>query len=237
MTVLLMLIACVADVLDGALARLMRGESEFGSHFDSLSDAVTFGVAPSVIVLKTLSLPPEHPLAFVLTASALVYSICGVLRLVRFNVLSMRPKTEEEMLANKKHFTGLPIPAAAIATISANLFLSVASEEGWFVLSQEWQAGIMCGVLVVIGYFMVSRWKFPSVKTLHFRVPSFQLCFIAVLTSLFLLYGILYHFEVVFFALSWIYIVIAWIIAIIRVIAGKRSKTLADFEPDSEDGE
>ena len=53
---ILLIVAAIADLLDGALARLFKAESEFGFVFDSLADAISFGVAPSVLLLKTLSL-------------------------------------------------------------------------------------------------------------------------------------------------------------------------------------
>ena len=55
-SVILILLAAFADLLDGAIARVIRAESEFGFVFDSLADAVSFGVAPSVLLLKSLSL-------------------------------------------------------------------------------------------------------------------------------------------------------------------------------------
>jgi len=86
----------------------------------------------------------------------------------------------------------------------------------------------------VLGYFMVSRWKFPSLKTLHFQVPSFQLVFITVVLSVLVLFGTLYHFPFVFVAIPWIYLIVAILLSLIRLIAGKKSKTLEDFEPEEE---
>ena len=54
------------------------------------------------------------------------------------------------------------------------------------------------------------------------------------LIAVFIFYGILHHFPIVFAAISWGYIIIAWILSIIRVITGRKSKTLEDFEPDPE---
>src|SRR5579862_4673890 len=85
-SVLLLLVAAFADLLDGAIARAFRAESEFGVIFDSLADAISFGVAPSVLLLKTLSLEPGTGLSFLAVLGAMLYSICGILRLVRFNV-------------------------------------------------------------------------------------------------------------------------------------------------------
>src|ERR1700731_1505819 len=73
LTTTILILAAFADLLDGLLARVMKAESEFGGFFDSMADAITFGVAPSVIILKTLSIPPGTELSYLLTTAALVY--------------------------------------------------------------------------------------------------------------------------------------------------------------------
>lgn len=234
----ILLLAALADLLDGAIARAIKAESEFGGFFDSLADAITFGVAPSVIVLKTLSLEPGTELSYIVTASAMIFSVCGVLRLVRFSVMSLHPPVEDkELQASKKHFTGLPIPAAAAAVVSGNIFLVSSEFKQLIAIDEETRAWIMATIFVIIGYFMISRWKFPSLKTLHVRVASFQIVFLTVLSAVLIFYGILHHFALVFAAISWTYVIIAWILSIIRLISGKRSQTLADFEPEPDDPE
>jgi CDP-diacylglycerol--serine O-phosphatidyltransferase len=84
---------------------------------------------------------------------------------------------------------------------------------------------------VILGFLMVSRWKFPSLKTLHFRVPSFQLVLMTVILAIFVLYGILHFFPIMLFGLTWGYILLGSLLSVIRMIAGKKSKTLEDFEP------
>jgi len=82
---------------------------------------------------------------------------------------------------------------------------------------------------------MVCRLKFPSLKVLHVRVPSFHLAFLTVVGALAFLYGILYFFPFVLAGISWAYILVALVLSTIRFIAGKKSKTLEDFEPEPED--
>lgn len=235
---ILLLIAALADVLDGAVARMLKVESEFGAQFDSLSDSVTFGVAPPLLILKSLTGEDiGRLLTFFVIIAAMIYTLCGVLRLVRYNIKSKEVKengSAAAKLKEQKHFTGLPIPAAAAAAVSAALFLVSPDLQGWVVMSARTRAVILIGVLVVIGYFMVSRWKFPSAKALHFRVPSFYLVFITGVIAVLLLYGILDFFAEAFFIASWLYLIVAWSLSIARLIAGKRSKTLEDFEPDPE---
>lgn len=233
---LLLLLASLADLLDGAIARVFHAESEFGFMFDSLADAVSFGVAPSVLLLKNLSLEQGTGFSFFAVIGAMLYSLCGILRLVRFNVRVTEAKGNADMLAaQKKHFTGLPIPAAALAAVSANLLFASPFGEKYLLISEEWKAIILVGIMVVLGYFMVSRWKFPSLKMLHFRVPSFHLVFFTVLIAIFVLYGIFYFFAIILATITWGYIVLGWILSLIRLIAGKKSKTLEDFEPDQEE--
>ncbi|MGC1878092.1 MAG: phosphatidylcholine/phosphatidylserine synthase [Rhabdochlamydiaceae bacterium] len=232
----LLLVAAFADLLDGAIARAIGAESEFGVIFDSLADAVSFGVAPSVLLLKALSLEPGTGLSFYAMLGCMLYSICGVLRLVRFNVKTGAAKGDAEAIAaQKKHFTGLPIPASALAAVSANLLLSSPFIEKFFDLSHETKAILLSTIMIILGYFMVSRWKFPSSKALHFRVPSFQLVFLTVILAVFVIYGVLYFLPVMLAVVTWGYILLAWILSLIRLIAGKKSKTLEDFEPEQED--
>lgn len=234
----LLLLAAFADVLDGAVARIIRAESEFGFMFDSLADAVSFGIAPSVLFLKNLSLEQGTGLSFFAVTGAMLFSICGVLRLVRFNVKANEVKgNAAAQAAYKKHFTGLPIPQAAMSAVAMNLFFSSSWATTWFPMSESTQAIILTCTMILLGYLMISRWKFPSVKALEFRVPSFQLVFVTVLLAIFVLYGVLYYFPLALLVACWGYIVLSLVLSIIRLIAGKKSKTLVDFEPEEEEEE
>jgi len=237
LTTLVLILAAFADLLDGAIARAMKAESDFGGLFDSMADAITFGVAPSVIVLKSLSIEPGTELSFLLTTAAIVYSVCGVLRLVRFNLLKQASEENSELKeAHNKNFTGLPIPAAAAAAISGNFFLASDELNSVLNLSHEARAWILFFQMILLGYLMISRWKFPSFKALQIRVKSFQQVFLTVVFTVFLIfYGIMQHFSVVFVIFSWGYIIVAFFLSLIRVISGRKSKTLEDFEPAPDD--
>ncbi|MBA3816195.1 MAG: CDP-alcohol phosphatidyltransferase family protein [Parachlamydiaceae bacterium] len=232
----ILLLAAFADLLDGAVARAMKAQSDFGGLFDSMTDAVTFGVGPSVIVLKSIPLASGTELSFLLTTAAMVFSVCGVLRLVRFNLMAQKAKADPNLEdANNKNFTGMPIPAGAAAAVSANLFLISPEFRYFFTISETSRALIMIFAMIVLGYFMISRWKFPSLKNLHIRVASFQVVFVTVVTAALLFYGLLHHFAVVFFCCSWAYLGIAGVLSLIRLISGRKSKTLEDFEPDHDE--
>jgi CDP-diacylglycerol--serine O-phosphatidyltransferase len=232
----LLLVAAVADFMDGALARALRAESEFGVVFDSMADAISFGVAPSVLLLKTLSLEQGTLLSFFAATGCMVYSLSGILRLVRFNVKGAEAKGNVELMASqKKHFTGLPIPAAAGAAVSANLLLLSPLVQKWFPIDQANRSIALTIVMIVVGYLMVCRLKFPSLKVLHFRIPSFHLAFLTVMVAVLFLYGILYFFSIILAVIAWLYVGVALVLSLIRLIAGKKSKTLQEFEPEPDD--
>lgn len=232
----ILLLAAFADLLDGAIARAIKAESDFGGIFDSLADAISFGVAPSVIILKSLSVLPGTKLSFLVSTAAIIFSLCGVLRLVRFNVNALAAKSNADLArAQKKHFTGLPIPAAAAAAVSLNLFLFSENFRTVVDLSITTETWILSLALILLGYCMISRWKFPSIKTLEIRVASFRVVFFTVLAAVLIFYGILHYFSLVFMVLSWSYVVIAWTLAVIRLLAGRKSKTLEEFEPEPDE--
>lgn len=232
----LLLIAAVADLLDGAVARIVRAESEFGFVFDTLADTVSFGVAPSVLMLKALGLEQGDILSFFAATGAMVYSLCGVLRLVRFNVKAVEARGDQDLeIDRKKNFIGLPIPAAAGCATSLNLLFLSPLFQRWIVFSQMDRAIFLSSVMIFLGYLMVSPLKFPSLKMLRFKIPSFQLAFFAVVIAVFILYGMLYFFAEIFVILAWFYVLLSLTLSLIRFIMGKKSKTLEDFDPEPED--
>lgn len=232
----ILLLSALADLMDGAVARALKAESPFGGLFDSLADAITFGVCPSLIVLKSLSLESGTEFSFLLTTAAMVYTMSGVLRLVRFNVMSQEAKSDPMLEeSGKKNFTGLPIPAAAAAIVSLNLFLVSDELKSLISLSEKARGWILFIALCSIGYCMVSRWKFPSAKSLHIKVSSFRMVFLTVVLAVIIFYGVLNHFPVTFLVISWGYILVAMTLSLIRIIAFRRSKSLEEFEPEADD--
>ena len=233
---LLLILAAIADVLDGAVARIVKAESDFGVMFDSLSDAVTFGVAPSILFLR--SVPLEHGSwpSFYAVIGAMLYTISGALRLARHNVHAMKGKSDKVAAeVAKKNFIGLPIPAAAGCAISALLFLYAPTTGEWFTTTDFQKIMILSSVMLFLGYMMVCKWKFLSLKRLRIRVSSISLLFSTVIVAIFVLWGLLYRFSLVLLVISWGYLLLGCILTIVRLIAGRKSKTLADFEPESDE--
>lgn len=104
---LLVFLAMVFDMLDGRAARWAKQTSEFGAELDSLCDAISFGVAPAVMLIKfTAEMQPPMLVARLLWMIAVLFVVCAILRLARFNVETDEEDTHED-------FSGLPSPAAA----------------------------------------------------------------------------------------------------------------------------
>ncbi len=216
---LVLLLACLADVLDGALARAIKAESEFGLIFDSLADAISFGVAPSVLLLKSLALEQGTVLSFFALAAAMLYTVCGVLRLGRFNVRAKHVKSED-----KRVFLGLPIPAAAMAVVAPNLFLNSPLMEKLFPASELCHTLILSSIAIVVAYLMVSRIKFPSQKAIHLQRPfsAFRYLFLGSLLAITIFYGLFYYLAIFLLIVSWGYVGTSLSLALGRAFAKKK---------------
>ncbi len=235
----ILLFAALFDILDGVVARAMNVESAFGGFFDSMSDAITFGVAPAVIVVKGLSPVSGTFFSYLVIAAAMAYSVSGAFRLVRYSVTSNQIQGDVQKMADfKSHFTGLPIPAAALCSTSMILSLQGGLQgEGFHYLSLEQKCVVASIGLFILGYFMASRWKFPSLKALHFRVRSYEaVALLAVMTPL-LIYGTLNYFTFVLTVVSWGYFTISFILSLTRLMLGRRVALLDEFQIDDEDSE
>lgn len=158
LAVYLILLAAVLDSMDGRIARLMKGTSKFGAELDSLADFVSFGAVPALI-LYLWGMNQAGPFGWI---AVLVFSICGALRLARFNVQIDDPNRPAWM-AN--FFTGVPIPAAAVLVL-----LPIYIERSGLpnVLSPPL---VVTVYTVVIALLMVSKVPVFSGKKLGARVP------------------------------------------------------------------
>jgi len=119
-------LAMVADVLDGRVARLTRTTSSFGGQLDSLCDAISFGIAPAFLMIKVAELHLNNLrfessffsifLGRCIIFAAIIYAMCALVRLARFNV-----ENEEDESAHM-YFAGLPSPPAAGVVVSLIIF-------------------------------------------------------------------------------------------------------------------
>ena len=110
LAVILIMLAAILDALDGRVARLIKGTSEFGKELDSLTDFVSFGIAP-VLILYFWELNNYGKLGW---AIALIYSVCCVLRLARFNLT----KNESSQEWKNNFFEGIPSPAGGLLILT-----------------------------------------------------------------------------------------------------------------------
>lgn len=136
------IIAMLMDGLDGRVARALNAQSEFGKELDSLSDVISFGVAPAfimyVVAFRDVTSINE-PTTWIVTA---IFPICGAMRLARFNVIAGTPG----------YFIGLPIPAAGGILATLALF------------SKEISPYILLVSTLLLSFLMVSRVKYPNFK-------------------------------------------------------------------------
>jgi CDP-diacylglycerol---serine O-phosphatidyltransferase len=144
-------IAMVLDGLDGRVARLTHTQSEFGAEYDSLSDMVSFGVAPSLLMYEWAF----KDLGKLGWFAAFIYCVCAALRLARFN-------TNIDVV-DKRFFQGLPSPAAA-ALVSG--FVWVLLDNGYSGNDVRWVASALT---VFAGLSMVSNLRFYSFKDFNLR--------------------------------------------------------------------
>ena len=114
LAVIFILLAAILDALDGRIARLIKGTSEFGKELDSLTDFVSFGIAP-VFILYFWELNNYGKLGWAIT---LIYSVCCVLRLARFNLT----KVDNKQIWKSNYFEGVPSPAGGILILSPLIF-------------------------------------------------------------------------------------------------------------------
>jgi CDP-diacylglycerol--serine O-phosphatidyltransferase len=148
-------VAALLDGMDGRVARLTNTQSEFGVQYDSLSDLVSFGLAPSLVMYNwSLSSLREYgPLWGKLGwAAAFIYAVSAALRLARFNT--------QVAVIDKRYFQGLPSPAAAAVCMSF-----VWSMENFGVSGPEFDMFTPV-MAVVVGLLMVSRFRYYSFKSL-----------------------------------------------------------------------
>ncbi|MGP8268720.1 MAG: CDP-alcohol phosphatidyltransferase family protein [Terracidiphilus sp.] len=168
------------DALDGRIARMTNTTSEFGKELDSLADAITFGVAPSLLALiwgfhfLPDSTNPQL-LQHLHQAGAFIcflFLIGGVSRLARFNI-SQDAQPRNPGRPGRKYFVGMPIPAAAgMLAATVHFFYGYPVYEWWVAI--PWL--ILVGLS---GFLMVSTWRFWSAKEINFsRSHPFQVLFV-----------------------------------------------------------
>jgi CDP-diacylglycerol--serine O-phosphatidyltransferase len=159
----MILVAMIADMLDGRLARRVQSTSSFGGQLDSLCDIISFGVAPAYLMLNVLEyeaasigLADERFLQRFIWLSAAAYISCAAIRLARFNV-----ENEEDESAHMS-FMGLPTPAAAGVIVSLVIFHQETLPTFAIICALPFLA-------LGISILMVSRIRYPHILNQYLR--------------------------------------------------------------------
>lgn len=195
-------IAMILDGLDGRVARMTRTQSAFGAEYDSLSDMVSFGAAPALVIYEW-ALRDLGKLGWI---AAFIYCAGAALRLARFN-------TNQDVV-DKRYFQGMPSPAAA-ALIAGLVWVLL--ELGFTGPEVRWPA---CILTIFAGVTMVSNIPYYSGKDINLRrsVPFMVIAAIALAFALISFYP-----PGVLFALFLIYAASGYVLALMRWNASRRS--------------
>lgn len=173
LAVLLIFAAAILDGLDGRLARLLSSDSKMGAELDSLADFLNFGVAPP-LVIYFWALQDVRGIGWI---SVLVYAVCCVVRLARFNVAS---KSDQDAVPSA-YFAGVPSPAGALL-VMLPMFVAFALEE-----PNVLPGVVICGYMILIGLLMISRvptWSFKTARVSRENVKYFLVAFAFVAAAL-----------------------------------------------------
>lgn len=210
--------AIVMDMLDGRVARLVNGESSFGVEIDSLSDWLSFGIAPAYLlyafILKDYGFW-GYPVAF-------FYTLCGALRLAKYNV-----KTHFGEGEAKDYFQGLPIPGAA--GILASFVLAYSLLEGggnvrnikWIMNQMPFVYGIIPFIMISLSLLMMSSVPYGAFKKKNVVNPRSIKGLFLILATIFLIIAYPQNALFLFFI---VYAVSGLIVLMFRGIASLRSK-------------
>lgn len=163
-------LAVLFDGLDGTIARLTNTSSDFGKELDSLADVVTFGVAPAALAYfwgfhqlpADLNPDVRHNLLQFGAIVCFLFLAAGASRLARFNI-TLDPKPKNPGRPGRKYFVGMPIPAGA-GCIAATVHFALGTP-----ITTWWLAPVWMVFVFVLGFLMVSTWRFWSPKSVDFR--------------------------------------------------------------------
>ncbi len=163
--------AVFTDGLDGRIARMTNTTSDFGREMDSLADVISFGLAPAVLAyawgIQSIAVADQRILSEFHNAGyfiSFLFLLCGAVRLARFNI-QKNPIPKNPGRPDRKYFVGLPIPAAA-AMVASIVFAAGGESIGWWPL-----ATVFLGLLLLLGFLMVSTWRYYSFKGVSLSKP------------------------------------------------------------------
>ena len=192
--ILLIFGSCLFDLLDGRLARLGGQESPFGQEFDSLADIISFGMAPAMLLSRAVL----FPLGDTGWAIALIYLVCGAMRLARFNCLASIPKKP----GAGSDFRGIPIPMAA-GFIASLTFLIIDLYKNDHEVG-PWKY-VLAAVMLFLSWLMISDVRYPSFKTVDWKARGTYTAILLAVVFVFVTVQFRYVMPVVLFSSYLVY--------------------------------
>jgi CDP-diacylglycerol--serine O-phosphatidyltransferase len=193
--ILLIFGSCLFDLLDGRLARLGGQDSPFGREFDSLADIISFGMAPAMLLSRAVLFPLPGNIGW---AIALIYLVCGAMRLAKFNCLALIPRKP----GDSHDFRGLPIPMAA-GFIASLTFLLIDLYKNDHQLSY-WKY-VLAGAMLGLSLLMISDIRYPSFKKVTFKTRGTLSAIIVAVLVIYFTVQFRYVMPVVLFSIYLVY--------------------------------
>jgi len=203
--------AAVVDFLDGFLARLLKANSAMGEQLDSLSDMVSFGVAPGMILYQLLRISYAQQeggldISIIYLLPAFVFTAAVAWRLAKFNISNNQ----------KYNFQGVPSPAAGLVVASLPLIILYQYFNIQTIFINKW---LLYGLILFLSFLMLSNRSFMGLKFSNFSLQNNLLKYILVITSI-----------IAIVALQWLAVPLIFIIYIVLSSFSKQTTEIRKQE-------
>ena len=212
----------IADALDGRVARATGSGSRFGSELDSLVDAISFGLAPALIMYFAVLNRQGWDWIFVF-----LYVACAVIRLARFNV--------EQAGRDKKYFHGLPSPAAGLTLATYYWFSQTDLYTQTMIGDLPWDM-VLRYLMLMLAFLMISNVSYPAVPTVGYRKPSEIIGSLVVASTFF---GVLFLPKEFFFPAAILYVLYGLVKTVVYGLIDRRPSgddpVISDDDEDLEE--
>jgi CDP-diacylglycerol--serine O-phosphatidyltransferase len=199
--------AAIIDFFDGFLARALKASSEMGKQLDSLSDVVSFGVAPGMILYQLLRISYAQQdngldVSVIALLPAFLFSAAVAFRLAKFNIST----------AQSESFIGVPSPAAGLVVASFPLIIFYQRFDVYLYLINHW---VLYAVILLLGYLMLSNRRFMALKFKSFGFAANRYTYMLLIMSVLLI-----------FALQWLAVPLIFLLYVLFSAFVKPLKTL-----------
>lgn len=212
----------IADALDGRVARATGSGSRFGSELDSLVDAISFGLAPALIMYFAVLNREGWDWIFVF-----LYVACAVIRLARFNV--------EQAGRAKKYFHGLPSPAAGLTLATYYWFSQTDLYTQTMIGDLPWDM-VLRYLMLMLAFLMISNVSYPAVPAVGYRKPSEIIGSLVVASTFF---GVLFLPREFFFPAAVLYVLYGLVKTVVYGLIDRRPSgddpVISDDDEDFEE--